>query len=152
MVRQHRRSRSEAEAEFALRKEAEFALRKEAEQERNHMDFDVNSINSMYSQYLQDSASAAKKTADLNKDYTKATDDELMDVCKEFEAYFLEQCFKEMMKTVGNEDETMSSSSNVLLDYYKDNFVKEMAADSTEKQSLGLAQTLYEQMKRNYDL
>ena len=33
-------------------------------------------------------------------DYTKATDDELMDACKQFEAYFLERMFQEMMKTI----------------------------------------------------
>ena len=37
----------------------------------------------------------------------------------------------------------------MLVDYYKDNLVKEYAAEATEKESLGLAQMLYEQMKRN---
>lgn len=115
------------------------------------MDFDINSINSMYNQYIQDTAKSSNKAVDANKDYSKATDDELMAVCKDFEAYFLEQCFKEMMKTVGNE-ETTSASTSTMLDYYKDNFIKEMADQSTDQQSLGLAQTLYEQMKRNYSV
>lgn len=116
------------------------------------MDFDINSINSMYSQYLDNTTASAKNIIDTNKDYSKASEDELMDVCKDFEAYFLEQCFKEMMKTVGNEDDASMSSTNTLLDYYKDNFVKEIAAESTEKEGLGLAQMLYEQMKRNFDI
>ncbi len=117
---------------------------------------DINSISSLYTQYLQDTASknsgaTAATEADLKKDYSGATDQELMDVCKKFEAYFLEQCFKEMMKTTGSDD-TLSGSSSMLVDFYKDNLIQKISEDSTEKQSLGLAQMLYEQMKRNYNL
>ena len=80
-----------------------------------------------------------------------ATDEELMDACKQFEAYFLEQMFKAMMKTIP-ENEDMSGSTSTLMDYYKDEMVQQLASDSTENNSLGLAQMLYEQMKRNYDL
>ena len=41
---------------------------------------------------------------------------------------------------------------NQLMDYYKDEMVQQIASDSTEQNSLGLAQMLYEQMKRNYNL
>ena len=81
----------------------------------------------------------------------KATDDELMDACKQFEAYFLEQMFKAMVKTVPKNEE-MSGSSTALVDYYTDEMVQQLASDSTEQNGLGLAQMLYEQMKRNYDL
>ena len=95
---------------------------------------------------------ASKLQNQLNgSDYTKATDDELMDACKQFEAYFLEQMFKEMMKTIPESDETSSSNSQ-LMDYYKDEMVQQIASDSTEQNILGLAQMLYEQMKRNYNL
>ena len=63
----------------------------------------------------------------------------------------LEQMFKEMMKTIPESDETSSSNSQ-LMDYYKDEMVQQIASDSTEQNSLGLAQMLYEQMKRNYNL
>ena len=39
-----------------------------------------------------------------------------------------------------------------LADYYKDMMIQEVASTSTEQNSLGLAQMLYEQMKRNYNL
>lgn len=116
------------------------------------MSIDVSSLNGMYNQFISDKAKTSEMSIDTNKDYSKATDDELMDVCKKFEAYFLEQCFKEMMKTTGNDDELSSGSMSTLVDYYKDSFVQEIASQSTEKEGLGLAQTLYEQMKRNYDL
>lgn len=118
------------------------------------MEFDAKSISAAYNTYLNDAAKTASSSAskiDTKKDFSKATDDELMDVCKQFEAYFLEQCFKEMYKTVGTE-EFSSQSTSTLVDYYKDNMLQKIAADSTEKSSLGLAQQLYEQMKRNYNL
>lgn len=76
-----------------------------------------------------------------------ATDQELMDACKEFEAYFLEQVFKEMSKTVMSSDESGSNGS--LVSYFKDQTLTSIAKDSTEQNSLGLAKMLYEQMKRN---
>ncbi len=99
----------------------------------------------------QVSQSTSKLESELETDYTQATNDELMDACKEFEAYFVEQMFKEMMKTIPESDTTSSYTSN-LMDYYKDSMVQEIASDSTEQNSLGLAQMLYEQMKRNYGL
>lgn len=117
------------------------------------MDFDINSMSNMYTDYITKSAgnSSQDKIAASNKDYSKASDAELMDACKKFEAYFLEQCFKEMLKTTGK-DEFSSSSTSTLVDYYKDAFVQKISEESTETQSLGLAQMLFEQMKRNYDI
>ena len=74
-----------------------------------------------------------------------------MDACQQFESYFLEQMFKEMLKTIPKNEE-LSGSSSTLLDYYKDEMIQNIAAESTEQNSLGLAQMLYEQMKRNYEL
>lgn len=84
----------------------------------------------------------------LQADYSKATDDELMAVCKQFEAYFLEQVLKEVKKTVPDISGATGANKN-LMDFYTDNMIQEMAAQSTEQNSLGLAQLLYEQMKRN---
>ena len=114
-------------------------------------------ISSLYGSSALDSTAytnAANQTASklqdkLNSsDYSKATDDELMDACKQFESYFLEQMFKEMMKTIPESEDTSSSNSQ-LMDYYKDEMVQQIASDSTEQNSLGLAQTLFDQMKRN---
>lgn len=115
------------------------------------MDFDMSSINKMYTEFSAKNATTDASKIGVNKDFSKASDEELMDACKKFEAYFLEQCFKEMMKTT-NESETSSASSSTLLNYYKDNFIQEISEESTDKQGLGLAQQLYEQMKRNYGI
>lgn len=86
----------------------------------------------------------------LNRDHSKESDDELMKVCKEFETYFVEQVFKEMKKTVPQYSE-FSSSSKQLLDYFEGNLYQEYAREMVEQNTgLGLAQTMYEQMKRNY--
>ena len=114
---------------------------------------DISSISSMYNDIYASASNqtASKVESNLGKDYSKATDDELMDACKQFEAYFLEQMFKEMMKTIPESD-SISGSTSSMVDYYKDMMVQNIAADSTEQNSLGLAQMLYEQMKRNYGL
>ncbi|MFP3153666.1 rod-binding protein [Lachnospiraceae bacterium ZAX-1] len=88
----------------------------------------------------------------LSSDLSKATDDELMDVCREFEAYFTEQMFKAMQKMVPESDNEMSASSKQLQDYYKEEMIKGYADTSAQGTGLGLAQTLFEQMKRNYGL
>ena len=59
--------------------------------------------------------------------------------------------FKAMLKTIPKKEE-LSGSNSPLLDYYKDEMIQNIAAESTEQNSLGLAQMLYEQMKRNYEL
>lgn len=97
-----------------------------------------------------DTSSINSITNRSSKDYSKATDEELMDVCKEFEAYFVEQTFKAMEKMIPDNDDSESSAST--LNMFKDNLIQEYASSATEGEGLGLAQMLYEQMKRNYNL
>ncbi len=114
---------------------------------------DFSNISSSYANLYTSQAtqSSDKLEGELGSDYTKATDDELMDACQKFESYFVEQMFKEMMKTV-SESEDSSSSITSLKDYMKDSLVQEIAGESTKQGSLGLAQILYDQMKRNYGI
>lgn len=115
----------------------------------------IGGFSSAYADYIQSQNTAETKLKEtLNStDYAQASDDELLDACKQFEAYFLEQVFKEMEKTVDClRDENSIDTSNSMVDYFKDNAIQQLAATSTEIQGLGLAQTLYEQMKRNYGL
>lgn len=95
----------------------------------------------------QTSSSAASKVA--GKDYSKATEEELLEACQEFEAYFVEQLFKAMRATVPESEESSSASA---LDMFEDNLYQEYAKQSAENGQLGLAQQLFEQMKRNYNL
>lgn len=111
---------------------------------------DVSSL-SAYTDYYSQLASSSGSSSLSNKisaASSETSDDELMDVCKEFESYLLEQVFKNMEKTVsldGDED----SSTSQLVDYFKDQTISEIASEATDTQGTGLAQMLYEQLKRS---
>lgn len=116
---------------------------------------EINGMGSAYSDYLMNSAVSSKTSAMESKlgadSYENASDEELMDVCKEFEAYFLEQVFDAMMKTAKVfSDEEENGYAAKMVDYFKDTAVQELTAQATEQNGLGIAQTLYEQMKRQY--
>ena len=113
---------------------------------------DFSSITGMvdYTRTQAMSEQSSKLRQTTEKDYSQASDDELMDACKEFESYLLEQIFKEMTKTVSFVDKDDTNSA--LVEYFGDSVIQEISKQSTESQGLGIAQQLYEQMKRNYNL
>ena len=99
---------------------------------------DISNISAMYQNYSQTAAGSAtgNQISQLQgKDMSQATDEELMDACKEFEAYFMEQVMKEMIKTtkLDGEDE----SSNTMVDYFKDTAIaiKEKKMERAAKSS-----------------
>ena len=111
------------------------------------MDMDISAYTS------QITNSAVNKTGNnwSKSDYSKSTDQELMDACKEFEAYLWEQVLSEMTKSVNfgiDED----SSSSTMVNYFKEEAMKEIAGELTDSTTSSLAQSLYEQMKRNYEV
>ena len=101
--------------------------------------------------YGTGSASSSKTEEVANKDYSNATEEELMDACKDFEAYFLEQVFKAMEATVDKNEDSKTSGVNVM-DYFGDTLYQEIAERATEGEGIGIAKMLYEQMKRNYGI
>lgn len=115
---------------------------------------DFGSISNYTNSIAGQASKSANKISNLsNADMAGKTDDELMEVCKEFESYFLEQIFKEMEKTVTIfKDEEDKGSTSQLVDFFKETTITELASQSTDQNSLGLAQMLYDQMKRNYNL
>ena len=97
------------------------------------------------------SALALKKKIESTSD--KSSDDELWAACKSFESYFMEQIFKEMQKSVDAlKPEEGDRPTSTLVDYFKDQSLQEICADSVDKQSNGFAKMLYENLKRNYDI
>ena len=62
----------------------------------------------------------------------------------------MEQVLKQAKNTFTQGTSLDSGSYSTLTDYYKDNLMQEYASTITEKEDLGLAKVLYEQMKRNY--
>ena len=113
---------------------------------------DFSNITGMYADTYANAAN--QRAAGLQDklkgaDYGKATDAELMDACEQFEAYFIEQMYKGMMKTVPTSENT-SNYTSTMMDYYKDQMIQSLAEETTNQNGgLGLAQMLYEQMKRN---
>lgn len=87
----------------------------------------------------------------LGSNLANASEEELMSVCKEFEAYSVEQVLKEVEKTIPKEEEEDASMSQ-LRDYFKEEMIQNLSGQICEQQELGLAQQMYEQMKRNYNL
>ncbi|MCR5486006.1 MAG: rod-binding protein [Lachnospiraceae bacterium] len=112
------------------------------------MDIDSSYLNSLAGSAAS-SAGTDKLKGRLGGIGKDSKDDQLMEACKEFEAYFVEQMFKEMQKTVPK-NVLDSGSNKQLVDYFKDSLTQEYAKEAVGQQSLGLAQMLYEQMKRNY--
>lgn len=116
---------------------------------------DIGGVSSVYADYMTSQASGNKAAALQSKleSSTSADEDELKSACKEFEAYFVEQVFDAMMKTtkVFSDDDEDGYASK-MVDYFKDFAVQELCSEVTEGEGLGLANTLYEQMKRNYGI
>lgn len=122
------------------------------------MDLDAGYLTTLSNQAVSNANTAKLKNtlsgiSEANKGNGKtavssAEDEKLLDACKQFESYFVEQMYKQMMATVP-EDPLDTGTNSVLIDYYKDNLIKEYASQTTEQEGLGLAKMLYEQMKRN---
>lgn len=130
----------------------------------------IDNFNSIYANSTYTNQTTNSISNKLNStDFSKATDDELMEVCKDFESYFVEQMLKSMAKMSSvdgsNSDniyaslfgvtEDSDSGMNTLSSYFGDELMSSMADKVVENQSgkgLGIAQTLYEQMKRNYSV
>lgn len=96
------------------------------------------------SSLLSDSAKAENIKAALNK--IDATDEELMEACKSFESYLLEQVFKGMEKTVLKDEE---EKENDYLVHFSDKLYEEYAREASKGPGIGLAQMLYDAMNKN---
>lgn len=93
-----------------------------------------------------ETANTTKKLESKLKDNNldKMPDEELMEACKSFETYFVEQVIKAMRKTIPNNEE-----ENDYMNYFGDMLYQKYSENITESGELGIAQMLYESMKRN---
>lgn len=112
---------------------------------------------SSYTNYMTDVNRVASENlqSQLEKaDKVKGEDDDaLLDACKQFEAYLWEQVYKEMTKSIKlfSDEEDDGYASN-MVDYFKDSVIQEISEQTASQGSNSLAQLLYEQAKRNYNL
>lgn len=75
----------------------------------------------------------------------ESTDEELMEACKSFESYFIEQMYKGMEKTIMKDE---SEKENDYLANFKDILYQEYAQSAVDKEEFGIARLLYDSMKR----
>ena len=115
---------------------------------------DIQSLNALYTDYMQKSNSeSANKISRMSQDSLKnASDEELMEACKQFEAYFIEQIFKNAQNAMVPQEEATDGATKTLLVFYKESLNSEYAKLASDQQENGLAQMLFEQMKRNYEI
>ena len=115
----------------------------------NVTDISTNYVTSMLDNSIASAAVARAKKAAAEVESTDKEDDvELMNACKNFEEYFIEQILKEGFKTINKDTSSMSASSQSLLSYYEDGLAREIASSATDHGGYGLAQLMYEQMSR----
>lgn len=74
-----------------------------------------------------------------------SSDDEMMSACKEFETYMVEQVYKSMQNTIMKADD----EENEYTEYFGDMLSQKYSEMVTEQGKLGLAEQLYNSMKRN---
>lgn len=119
------------------------------------MSMDVSGITSMLNQTAAANNAAASKadglTNSVNGLSSSSTEEELMEVLKDFESYFVEQMIKQMKETFTDEDEESSMASQYT-DTFMDYAIQDMADIILDEAGGSMTQQLFEQMKRNYNI
>lgn len=108
------------------------------------------SITDYYSDYYTQNTTGGVQSSELenklgNLSVESTSDEELMEACKEFEAYLVEQVIKQVKESMLDSDEDESG----YLKIFGDTMVQNIATTISDTESLGIAQSLYESMKNN---
>lgn len=103
---------------------------------------------SLYLQSMQNASQA--KTEKLSSSLSNieqgvATDEELMNACKEFETYLVEQVIKNTKSAMLEDEDSQGDYMKMFGDKMNQSYAEMIA----ENANLGIAQMLYESMKRN---
>lgn len=122
------------------------------------MSMDVTGITSMLNQTASTNATANANTAkadslksSVNGLSSESTEEELLEVLKDFESYFIEQMIKQMKETFTDKDEESSMASQYT-DTFMDYAIEDVADMLLEEVGGNMTQQLFEQMKRNYNI
>ena len=104
----------------------------------------TNLTNKDYSSYVTQ-AQTSNLTNQIKKSTSsEATDEEMLAACKEFEAYLVEQVYKQVQSTIKSDSD---EDDNPYADYAYDLQAQQYAKLVSDQGKLGLAQQLYESMK-----
>lgn len=113
------------------------------------MSVSITDYSSYYTQNTTSSVSSAQSSALESKisnlDVENSSDEELMEACKEFESYLVEQVIKQVKESMLDSDEDENEYMNV----FGDTMVQNLASTISDTSDLGIAQSLYESMKNN---
>lgn len=118
------------------------------------MSIAIGDINSMLNQGA--TTNTTQKTDSLKNSVSglssSSTEEELKEVLRDFESYFLEEIIKKMKETFSHEEEDESSTMSQYSDMFMDTAIEEIADIMLDEIGGGMTQQLYEQMKRNYNI
>ena len=112
----------------------------------------------LYTDYMADADRVAAENLQSKLENTAKSesvdDDALFEACKQFEAYLWEQVYKSMEKTTKlfSDDKDEGSYASGMVDLFKDEVIQKISEQTATQGSNSLAQMLYEQAKRNYNL
>ena len=95
---------------------------------------------------------ATKLQDSANSISSNSTEEELLEVCKDFTSYFVEEIMKEVKENMTMGDEEQDSSLQTLTDFHMDSAIETLADEVVDEIGESFTQQLYEQMKRNYNI
>lgn len=118
------------------------------------MSFSIDGISSMLDMTTSNVSAnqAASLKNSINGTSASKTEEELMEVCKDFASYFVEEILKEVKENMTMEDEEQDSSLQTLTDFHMDSAIELVSDQVLDQVGEGFTQQLYEQMKRNYNI
>lgn len=106
---------------------------------------DITAVMDRYNKQTAANSRADSLEKSLKGDLSNASDEELMNVCKSFEAYFLEQVLTDVKEAIVPKQE----KENPYLSMFGDKLYEEYSKMIADSGDLGIAQKLFDAMKRN---
>ena len=115
---------------------------------------DISSISTNYTvananKSAEQSNSLQSSLKNISSD---SSEEQLKGVIKDFESYFVEEVIKEVKKNLLPDDEDKDASLSTMTDYTMDFAVEKIADELIDQVGGNFTQSLYEQMKRNYNI
>lgn len=101
-------------------------------------------IGTEWTALVQNTVAGNKINQQLSKDLDKADDTELLEACRQFEAYFIESLFKQMRSSVGESTLFPTSQGTKI---FEDMLYQQYSEEAAKGSGIGIAKMLYEQMK-----
>jgi len=108
---------------------------------------DTSYLYSTYGQAVSNATSSSLQST-LGNVNGESSDEELMNVCKNFEAYFVQKIIEQAKKSIAGEEEEQGE----YMQYFGDMRNEQYANIIAESGSVGLAQQLYDSIKSNNNI